>query len=147
MQTIEIRQNTKQIRVVTLIVAITGIILFCCMLLFTKFTYYTFLYAITGALFLLYGAYRGLSFAQKNLPLFIFSNDALEINDQGESFLFHWAEIKYYDIVKNDSTEYLAIESDTKSKRINISFIEKTPQDLKNLIGEYKNAAYLNSIN
>ncbi len=75
----------------------------------------------------------------KDEPILILSNDSILINDKLKPVSIKWIEIKEWNIIKEDSTHYLNIRTSGKSKRINIAWLEKQPEELENLIKEYCN--------
>lgn len=140
METLEIRQNKK-----TLIPMI-------CLLTAALFgmTYYIYfsgkfdnnsnmkiLYIfLTGSL--LYAIYIPVRKLIKDEPVLTFSKNSLLVSEKFKPILFIWTDITSWNIEKDESTHYLNIKTANKNKRINISWLEKQPEEIEELINKYE---------
>jgi hypothetical protein len=142
LDTIKIRQNKKTLipMIAFLIIAIIGI------------TYYEFFSGeieinnITRILHLfvtislLYTIYIVIKKFLKNEPVLIFSPIEFEINEKGKPVSFLWLEILDWKIIKEEegNTHYLILETIGEKKKINISWLDKSPSEIEGILMMYK---------
>lgn len=142
MKKIEVRQNKKTLipMLFLLTIALLGM------------TYYIFfsgkydnnntmkiLYVFLNGL-LIYAIYIPAKKFLKNEPVLTFSKSEIEINEKGKPISFLWQQIISWKIEKDEDggTQYLTIETGDTKKKINISWLDKSPNEIEKLINSYK---------
>lgn len=70
----------------------------------------------------------------------IFSKSEIEINEKGKPVSFLWLQIIDWKIEKDQesNTHYLTIQTVDQKKKINISWLDKTPEEIEELLQMYK---------
>ena len=141
METIEIRQNKK-----TLIPMICG--LGIALVAMTYYIYFSgkfdnnntmkLLYVFLTAS-LLYAIYIPTRKFIKNEPILILAKDSIEIIDKKKTTSIHWLQIRDWKIENDEGTRYLIIDTAEIKKKINISWLDKTPEEIEILITKFKN--------
>lgn len=142
MESIEIRQNKKTLipMLAVLVLALFGM------------TYYIFLsgrFDNNGTMKLLYvfltasliyTIYIPTRKFIKNEPVLKFSNAGLEINEKGKPVSLLWAQVIDWSIEKEEDggAHYLLIETGENNRKINISWLDKRPQEIEGLMQAYK---------
>ncbi|WP_143144149.1 hypothetical protein [Cytophaga hutchinsonii] len=89
---------------------------------------------------LLYSIYIPTKKFVKNEPVLTFRKSEIEINEKGKPVSFLWLQIIDWKIEKEEdsSTYYLTIETADTKKRINISWLDKGPSEIEELLRTYK---------
>jgi hypothetical protein len=142
MQTIEIRQNKKTL--IPMLAVLTAALIGMTYYIYFSGTYdnnntmkivYVFLTAS-----LLYSIYIPTKKFVKNEPVLTFRKSEIEINEKGKPVSFLWLQIIDWKIEKEEdsSTYYLTIETADTKKRINISWLDKGPSEIEELLRTYK---------
>jgi hypothetical protein len=77
----------------------------------------------------------------KNEPVLSLNNSGIIINEKGTPVSFLWVQIIHWKIEKEEDggTYYLIIETVNKKRKINISWLDKRPAEIEELIRAYKN--------
>jgi hypothetical protein len=142
METIEIRLNKKTLipMLLLLVIALVGGIYY---IYFSgKFDdnnriklIYLF---VTGLM--LYGFYIPARKFLKKEPVLVLTKDSIEINEKGRPVTFHWLQIREWDIKNDDGTRYLIIDTGEVKKKVNISWLDKTPAEIESLMTQFKGA-------
>jgi len=142
METIEIRQNKK-----TLIPMLT--VLTAALFGMTYYIYFSgkfdsnntmkIVYVFLTAS-LLYAIYIPTKKFFKNEPVLTFSKSEIEINEKGKPVSFLWLQVIDWKIEKEEDggTHYLTIETADTKKKINISWLDKRPSEIEELLQTYK---------
>jgi hypothetical protein len=73
----------------------------------------------------------------KDEPVLTLSKNSLLVNEKLKSITFTWQEITNWQIEKIENTHYLNIQTTDKLKKINISWLEKKPDEIEALIEKY----------
>ena len=142
METIEIRQNKKTLipMLALLTAALFGI---------TYYIYFSgkfdnnntmkILYVFLTAS-LLYAIYIPAKKFFKNEPVLTFSKSEIEINEKGKPVSFLWLQVIDWKIEKDSdgNTHYLIVETEDKKRKINISWLDKRPGEIEELLQKYK---------
>lgn len=93
-------------------------------------------------LLILYLVFNQLKRVLENNPVITLTKTFLEINEDGKLITFMWTEIKDLRIEKkqsgNSKVDILSVKSDTKSGEVNISLLEKSVDDIRGLIRDYR---------
>jgi len=87
---------------------------------------------------MIFASYKLTRKLKKNEPEIILSKQGIEINIKNELTFFAWARIAEWEIKNDDGTYYLSLETIEGRKKINVSWLEKTPAQIEALIYEYK---------
>lgn len=74
----------------------------------------------------------------KNEPVLTFNKSEIEINEKGKPVSFLWLQVIDWKIEKEDGTHYLTIETADIKKKINISWLDKRPNEIEELLQTYK---------
>lgn len=76
----------------------------------------------------------------KNEPVLTLNNSEIIINDKGSPVSFLWPQIINWKIKKEEDggTHYLIIETAEKTRKINLSWLEKSPTEIEELLRIYK---------
>jgi hypothetical protein len=76
----------------------------------------------------------------ENPPVLTFSKDELEINEKGKPVSFLWLQIIDWKIEKDEDgpTYYLTIETAIVKRKINISWLDKRPTEIEQLLHMFK---------
>lgn len=102
----------------------------------TKKIVYVFLTA-----YLLYTIYIPTKKFFKNEAVLTFSKSEIEINDKGNPVSFLWQQVIEWKIEKEEDggTHYLTITTSADiKKRINISWLDRRPNEVEELLQKYK---------
>jgi hypothetical protein len=143
METIEIRQNRKTL-IPILVLLTAGLI---------GGTYYIFFWGkfdtsinmkiiyVSLTASLIYTIYIPARKFFKNEPVLSLNNSGIIINEKGTPVSFLWVQIIHWKIEKEEDggTYYLIIETVDKKRKINISWLDKWPAEIEELIRAYKN--------
>jgi hypothetical protein len=90
-------------------------------------------------IYLGYTNYVAITRNRKRIPTLIISDFALEVSEYLKTTTYTWKDIIDWKIETKDGTDYLTISTIEPRKRmINISFLEKTPFEIEQLITEIK---------
>jgi hypothetical protein len=142
METIEIRQNKKTL--IPMLALLTAALF--------GMTYYIYfsgkfdnnntmklLYVFLTAS-LIYAIYIQAKKLFKNEPVLTFSKSEIEINEKGKPVSFLWLQVIDWEIEKEEDggTHYLTIETADKKRKINISWLDKRPSEIEELLQTYK---------
>jgi hypothetical protein len=89
---------------------------------------------------LLYAIYIPARKLLKNEPVLTFSKSEIEINEKGKPVSFIWLQIIDWKIEKDSdgNTHYLIVETEDKKRKINISWLDKKPSEIEELLQAYK---------
>lgn len=141
METVEIRLNKR--RLIPMLVLLTAA--------FLGMTYYIYfsgkiessntmkvLYVFLTAS-IVYAIYFPARKFFKNEPVLTFSRSGIEINEKGSPVSFIWLQVTRWTIEREDDngTHYLTIETADTNKRVNISWLDKKPQEIEQLLHLY----------
>jgi hypothetical protein len=76
----------------------------------------------------------------KNEPVLTFSKSEIEINEKGKPVSLLWLQVIDWKIEKEEDggTQYLMIETADTKKKINISWLDKRPSEIEELLQAYK---------
>jgi hypothetical protein len=143
MQPIEIRLN-KWIWILMLTFLLAGqIVMFYFTFFSGKFDDNTLLKALTVGLtaWLLYALYFPARQLIKNEPVLILSKSEITINRRGKPITYLWMQIQDWHIEKDkeNSNRYLILETTEGKKSVSITWLDKKPAEIEELINEYKN--------
>lgn len=139
METIEIRQNRKPLIpfLALWIASSIGVIYFIYFSGMSNITTMVFYFLINA--FLIYNTYIPLKKFFQNLPILKLNNSEIEIYDKGTSFLLLWEQIIEWKIeTDEEGIYYLIIETADKKQKINISWLDKSPDAIEKLLQHYK---------
>lgn len=142
METIEIRQNKKTLipMLAVLTIALIGM---------TYYIYFSgkfdnnntmkIVYVFLTAS-LLYAIYIPTRKFFINEPVLIFSKSEIEIYEKGKPISFLWLQVIDWKIEKEEDggTHNLTIETADSKKKINISWLDKRPSEIEELLQTYK---------
>jgi uncharacterized membrane protein len=142
METIEIRQNKKTLIPMLIVVAVGLLGMVYYVYISGRFEnnitmkmVYVFLTAL-----LVYKIYNPTKKLIKNEPVLTLSKSEIKINDVGKPISFLWMQVVDWKIEKekDGGTQYLIIETAEHNKKINISWLDKRPVEIEELIRTYK---------
>jgi hypothetical protein len=142
METIEIRQNKKTLIPVLVVMAIA-------LFGMTYYIYFSGKFDNNNTMKILYVFLTAsLSYAIyipskkffKNEPVLTLSKSEIEINEKGKPLAFLWLQVVNWEIEKHEDsgTIYLKIETADKKKKVNISWLDKSPSKIEELLQTYK---------
>jgi hypothetical protein len=142
METIEIRQNKKTL--IPMLAVLTATLFGMTYYIYfsgksdnnnTMKIVYVFLTASV-----LYTIYIPTKKFLKNEPVLTFSKSEIVINEKGKPASFLWLQVIDWNIEKEEDggTLYLTIETADTKKRINISWLDKRPNEIEQLLQTYK---------
>ena len=147
MQTVEIRPSKK------LLIAFMGLIA----LVMVGMTIYIFtsdkyadnnlmnlLYVGLNA-YLIFSLYKLAKRLKGNKAALTITKDAIIFDDYGSEQSYKWRDIQNVSISMDDSTSYLTLKTLAGEKNVSISWLDKSPTKIKELIDEYKSSAAANS--
>ncbi|HYF29606.1 MAG TPA: hypothetical protein VD993_00655 [Chitinophagaceae bacterium] len=93
-------------------------------------------YAVLAA-GLLYTIYKVAKNLITNKPAITLTKDEIHIHT-GKPVSFLWAQVIDWQVVKDESTTYLIIQTAERTKKVNISWLEKKPAEIELVMEEYK---------
>ena len=140
MEIIEIRQNKKT--VIPMLVLLTATLLGVTYYIYFSGKYdntntikilYFFLTAV-----LIYAIYMPIKKFIKNEPVLTFSKSEIKINEKGKTNSFSWLEVIDWEMEDDDGTTYLIIKTTDSKRIINISWLDKRPNEIKELLQTFK---------
>ena len=147
MQTVEIRPSKK------LLIAFMGLIA----LVMVGMTIYIFtsdkyadnnlmnlLYVGLNA-YLIFSLYKLAKRLKGNKAALTITKDAIIFDDYGSEQSYKWRDIQDVSISTDDSTSYLTLKTLAGEKKVSISWLDKSPTKIKELIDVYKGSAAANS--
>lgn len=93
-----------------------------------------------GGASLLYAIYIPARKFIRNEPVLTFSRSEIEINEKGKPVSYLWVQVISWSIEKDPDgrTHYLVIETAGSKSNINISWLEKKPDEIEALMLTYK---------
>jgi hypothetical protein len=141
MERIEIRQSKK--RLLPFLILVTGGFVY-----FTYFIFFTGKFDKNNSMKLLYipvaasfvfSMYLPTKRFIKNVPILVFTNTQIELNEKGDLAPYLWQQVIDWKIDKDRDTDtyYLTIETKDKKRKINISWLDKKPRKIEELLKEY----------
>jgi ABC-type uncharacterized transport system permease subunit len=139
MQTIEIRHNNKRI-IPMLILLTTGIIGGSCYIYLSgnfKITNTLILMNTASVVIFIYTLYKPAIKIIKKEPIITLTKDFIEINDN-KPVSFLWIQISEWQIVIEENTHYLVLRTADQARKVNISWLDKKPTEIEELIKDYK---------
>lgn len=145
MQPIEIRINKwKWIPMITFL--LTGLTVMFYITFFSgKFDDNTLLKVVTVGLiaWLGYWLYFPVRQMINNEPVLILNKSEITINRKGKPVVYLWSQIQGWHLEKDkeNSNRYLILETTEGKKSVSITWLEKSPAEIEELIGEYKGIA------
>lgn len=83
----------------------------------------------------IYKMYRQI---KSNAPTLVLSRETFTYYKKGGPVSYYWSEIASWNISTEDSTTYLTIEAHGKKDKIGISWLEKSPDQIDELIRGFK---------
>ena len=94
------------------------------------------------SLFVLYGVFTQVRKIFDDTSVITLTKNYIEINEYGQPQTFSWTEIKELRIEKRQTSksevDILTIKSDTRNKEVNISTLNKSVDDIRGLIKNYR---------
>jgi hypothetical protein len=140
METIEIRQNKKTLipMLVLLTLAVFGI---------TYYIYFSGRYDSNTLMKIVYvffifmmGATVYISAKKffKNEPVLTLTKSEIIINEAGKAVSLLWEQVVDWKIEDNDGAHYLVIETHEQKKKLNISWLDKRPAEIEELLKKCK---------
>jgi hypothetical protein len=140
MQAIEIRQNKKSL-IPTLALLIAGWIGLCYITFFSDkiANNYIRIFNVIMIIAMAYSFYFPIRKLIKNEPILILSEFGIEINEKIKPVSLSWLQIIDWNIEKekDNNTFYLILKTEDKNRRINISWLQKTPGEIEELVQVY----------
>ena len=147
MQTIEIRPNKKLLIAFIGLIALVmvGMIIY----IFTSNKYadnnlMKLLYVGLNA-YLIFSLYKLAKRLKGNRAALTITREAIIIDDYGSEQSYKWRDIQDVSISTDDSTSYLTLKTLAGEKKVSISWLDKSPTKIKELIDVYKGSAAANS--
>jgi hypothetical protein len=141
METVEIRQNKKTLIpvLVILIIALFGMTYYIFLSgEFDNNTTIKLLYVILN-FSLAYTIYILTRKFLKNEPVLKFNSTEIEINEKGQPIALLWSQVIDWKIERNEDggTYYLLIVTADRKRKINISWLDKRPAEVEELLQTY----------
>jgi hypothetical protein len=94
------------------------------------------------SIFVLYGVFTQLRKVLDNISIITLTATYIEIYEDGQPQKFSWTEIKELTIEKKQTSKsevnILTIKSDARTKEVNISTLDKSVDDIRGLIKNYR---------
>lgn len=89
---------------------------------------------------LLYAIYIPTRKFLKNEPVLTICNSEIEINEKGKPVSYLWEQIIDWKIEKEDDggTHYLFLQTAEKKNKINISWLDRRPSEIEEILLKYK---------
>lgn len=88
---------------------------------------------------LIYAIYSPIKKFLKNEPVLTFSKSGIEINEKGEPISLLWLQVDWKIEKENDGgAHYLILETADDKRKINISWLDKSPIEIEKLLQTYK---------
>lgn len=140
MESIEIRQNKKTLIPVLVIMTISLILVVYVAFFSGEFKNnktMTFFY-VFAIVSLAYGIFIPVRKFLKDEPVLTLNKSEIEINVKGKPVSFLWLQVHDWKIEKKDNNSYLIIETSETKKKVDISWLEKTPSEIEELMQTFK---------
>ena len=142
MEPVEIRQNKKTLipMLVVLAVALFGMTWYVFLSgRFDNNSTMKLLYVFLTAS-LIYTLYIPTRKFIKNEPVLKFSHTGLEVNERGRPVSLLWSQVTGWRMEKEEDggTHYLIIDTTEKSRKVNLSWLDKRPVEIEALMQAYK---------
>lgn len=140
MEIIEIRQSKKKLipMLVLLGLALVGMIYFA---FFSgkldNQSIYKYVYLLATAS-LAYAIFTSVRKFIKNEPVLTITKSGIEINEKGKPDSLVWLQIRDWKIEQIEQNHYLIIETPEQERKIDISWLDKKPKEIEELIQMYK---------
>jgi hypothetical protein len=144
MEKIEIRYDKRKLLIG--IVIMTALTIGCTYMAFFTKTFATNqifkIVVVPLSIFVLYGVFTQLRKVLDNISIITLTATYIEINEDGQPQKFSWTEIKELTIEKKQTSksevDILTIKSDARTKEVNISTLDKSVDDIRGLIKNYR---------
>jgi hypothetical protein len=145
METVEIRQNKKILIPMLVILSLALVGTFYYIFLSGKFDHgniikliYVLLTASLG-----YAIYVPTRKFIKNEPVLKLSKSEIELNEKGKPVSFLWIQVIGWKIEKDtdSSTHYLVVQTTDTKKKINISWLDRKPAEIEELLIAFSKAS------
>ncbi len=94
-----------------------------------------YIFLTASVIYSIYGLARTIF---RNRPVLTFRKNEIEISEKGKPVFFLWPQITGWEIEKDKSAHYLVIEADGTKLKVNISWLDKNPDEIKELLADYK---------
>lgn len=143
METIEIKPNKK---------LLGGFMIFI-LLVMTGMTFYIFTSAkyannslikigyIVFNAYLIYSIYKLIRLLRSNRPTLTISKDALSFSHGDIEHSYKWNNIQDISVFLEDSNSYLKVSTLDGEKKITLSWLDKSPKKIKELVDAYRSNA------
>ena len=109
-------------------------------------SFVTKLWFVIFVIFILYKSYWPILKTLKNEPILIFSDEGLEINTGQSPIFFAWKHIKSWQFESDEGETDLIIKTTESNEKVNITYLEKSADDIENLLKTYKKDAALREL-
>lgn len=139
MPTVEIRHNNKRI-IPMLILLTAGIIGGSCYIYLSgnfKITNMLILMNIATIVIFIYTLYRPAVKIIKKEPIITLAKEFIQINDN-KPVSFLWVQISNWQIIIEENTHYLVLRTTDQARKVNISWLDKKPGEIEELMNAYK---------
>jgi amino acid permease len=140
MTTVEIRHRRMPL-VLLIIILLVSILIYAylafIMDVFKGNTYASAIMAVASAI-VLYSIYKVIRKLQDTEPALRFTTSYLEISRKGKMERYLWSQITEWKIEPDDRNHYLLIQAAGNSKRIDITWLDRKPGDISELMHQYK---------
>ncbi len=84
-----------------------------------------------------YSIYRIVKMILSDQPVLTISKSFVEINEGGNPISFIWPKISNWEVIKGKNNHFLIIETDEQKKKLNITWLEKEPAEIEELMNQF----------
>src|SRR5580765_3452743 len=97
------------------------------------------IFAVIGSIFILSFVYKMLKlFRQINKPFITITQTTIEFYEDGFPIIYNWSDISSWKINEENNTKFLFLQAPTGSKKIDISSLDKSPNQIRKIIERLK---------
>ncbi len=139
MQGVEIRYRKRTLLPALILMSIAAIVISYYIFLSGKYdggTIWKLVYVLLMA-GLAATVYRHARKIYSNEPVLIFSTTEFTINEPGVKVSLLWPQILFWKIEKEDNTSYLYVDTADEKRKVNISWLDKTPEEIESLMSDF----------
>ena len=94
--------------------------------------------------YLAFSVYRFWKQLRENNAALLLTSDSLIYHENGTEQRYKWNDIQDVQIDWEESSTYLKLITTSGEKKVGISFLEKSPKQIKGLVEEYRHSAAAN---
>jgi len=97
------------------------------------------IFSIVLSIFIFYFIYRLISLIRRiDRPIVTITETNIQFSDNGALVLYSWNDVQEWSISEEGDSKYLVLKTGSGARKINISSLNKSPEQITNIISKFK---------